>query len=921
MAREAVAQPPSAADEGLPKVYRAADVERGLYDQWVAADVFAPDGAGSRADWSKPPFVIIMPPPNVTGALHLGHAARATIEDALIRQARMTGRPTLWLPGKDHASISAQVVLDRILADEGLDRESLGRDRYLERMWRFMEETRDVISGQLRRIGASADWSRERFTMDSGSARAVRVSFKRLYDAGLAYRSEALINHCPGCRTSLSDLEVIATPERGTLWSIRYHLAREDGSPDPDAWITVATTRPETILGDTAVAVHPDDGRYRQLVGRQVVIPFVERVVPIIADEVVEPGFGTGAVKITPAHDHTDHETAQRHGLPAINVMNDDGTINENGAGYAGLDRFEARRRILADLEARDDLADSVAHEMIIGRCQRSDDIVEPLLKTSWFIKATALAPAALAAVREGRTRVVPKRFEKVFFHWLEGIHDWNVSRQLWWGHRIPAWYCPDGHVTVSDAEEGPAACETCGRPAAELRQDPDIFDTWYSSGLWPFSTLGWPDETPDLERFYPGTVMETAYDILFFWVARMMMLGEALTRQTPFEIVLLAGLVRDPQGQKMSKTRGNVIDPLGIMADQGADALRFALVHGTSPGADQRLSQARIDGARNFANKLWNAARFVLAARPQGVAADAALELPPPASWSPAEHWIVARVGATVAEMDGAFREMRLGEAARIASDAIWSDYCDWYLELAKARLADPATSPEQGAATWQVLAWALDRYLRLLHPLMPFITEAVWQRLPHAADDPALLIVASWPSEADAGAEPDAAQAAALDALIALVRAIRNARAEAGIEAGEWLEADVYLPEAATRNALAAVSEAIARLARIRPVRVHESPPDAGAASGAGHLTALSGRDEARLLRGSGQAERERMRLEAELRDAQAMLEAARARMSNKAFVSRAPVEVVEGARTRLGELEERVGRLEKRLSDLGR
>ncbi|HTS14867.1 MAG TPA: valine--tRNA ligase, partial [Candidatus Sulfotelmatobacter sp.] len=579
----------------MPKTYDPRGVEEAIYRQWLAADVFAPDGAGSRADAAKPPFVIIQPPPNVTGALHLGHAQRTAVEDALTRHARMTGRPTLYLPGMDHASIAAQVVLDRLLATEGQSRASLGREAYLERMRTFVATTRPIMRGQLERVGGSLDWGRERFTMDDTSARAVRTAFKRLYDDGLAYRTEALVNWCPGCRTSVSDLEVVGTPETGTLWTIRYHLLGPGGEPEPDGVIAVATTRPETLLGDTAVAVHPADARYAALIGRRVRIPFAERDVPVVADDAVDRGFGTGAVKVTPAHDQTDLEIGTRHGLSRITVLDDGARVSFPGP-YEGLDRFEARRRIVTDLEARGDLMGTAAHEMIVGRCQRSDDVIEPRLKTQWFLRMEPLAAKALAAVREGRTRFVPRRFEKVFFNWLEQIHDWNLSRQLWWGHRIPAWYCPDGHVTVSELPAGPAACAACGRPAAELEQDPDIFDTWFSSGLWPFSTLGWPDQTADLTRYYPGSVMETGYDIIFFWVARMMMLGIHLTGEAPFELVYLSGLVRDPYGQKMSKTRGNVVDPLETIDEFGADALRFALIHGTAPGNDLKLGRPKLE-------------------------------------------------------------------------------------------------------------------------------------------------------------------------------------------------------------------------------------------------------------------------------------------------------------------------------------
>ncbi len=521
----------------MPSVYRPQDVEPEIYRRWLEADVFAPDGAGSRPDPEMEPFTIIQPPPNVTGALHMGHALTSTVEDLMIRRARMLGHPTLFLPGVDHASIAAQFVLDRIIAADGETRDSLGRDRYLERMWQFVNETRDTIADQQRRLGISADWSRMRFTMDDGSAHAVRVAFKRLFDDGLAYRGEQLVNWCPTDQTSLSDLEVVATPMTGTLWHVRYHFVDDENRPIADETITVATTRPETILGDTAVAVHPDDPRYADLVGRSILIPFVDRIVPLIADDVVQRDFGTGAVKITPAHDAEDFATGKRHELPMIDVMTDDGRLNDNGGAYAGLTREDARQRIVADLEARGDLVKAVAHEMVVGRCQRSDDIVEPRLKTQWFINVRPMADKALAAVREGRTTFVPGRYpaERVFRDWMENIHDWNVSRQLWWGHRIPAWYCPDGHTTVSDEPNGPAACDACGRSAAELRQEDDIFDTWFSSGLWPFSTLGWPEQTADLDRYYPTTVMETGYDIIFFWVARMMMLGEWLTGREPF--------------------------------------------------------------------------------------------------------------------------------------------------------------------------------------------------------------------------------------------------------------------------------------------------------------------------------------------------------------------------------------------------
>ena len=898
----------------MPPTYDPSAVEADLYRRWLEADVFAPDGAGSRADQARPPFVIIQPPPNVTGALHLGHAQRTAVEDALIRHARMGRRPTLWLPGKDHASIAAQVVLDRILAAEGESRATLGRERYLERMWRFMDETQGLIEAQHRRLGASADWGRERFTMDPISARAVRRAFKRLHDDGLAYRAEALVNWCPGCRTSVSDLEVIPTPETGTLWTIRYHLLAADGMPDPDAWISVATTRPETILGDVAVAVHPEDGRYAGLVGRRARVPFVERDVPVIADDVVQRDFGTGAVKITPAHDHDDRETGLRHGLATIAVLDDGARVAGTGTAYDGLDRFDARRQIIAELDARGDLVTAAPHEMLIGRCQRSDDVVEPSLKTQWFIRTRPMADKAIAAVREGRTRFVPRRFERVFFAWLENIRDWNVSRQLWWGHRIPAWSCPDGHVTVSDAEAGPPACATCGRPAAELTQEADIFDTWFSSGLWPFSTLGWPEQTADLERYYPGSVLETAYDIIFFWVARMMMLGEWLTGEAPFAVVSLSGLVRDPYGAKMSKTKGNVVDPLALVDELGADALRFALIDGVAPGADVRLARPKLEGARNFGNKLWNAARFVVGARPAEIGADEPLGLPSAEALGPAERWILARCGATIAEVSRAFEELRLGEATRLLHAAIWSEYCDWYLELAKVRLASTAP-PAARTATWRTLAWVLERYVRLLHPVMPFLTEAIWQRLPHEPGDPGLLMTADWPGPERERALGDSAGGVGVVALLDLVRAIRNARAESAIPSSAWVPAELILPDAAVRAALDELRDGIGRLARLRPMTVREGRPPATASDG-GQIAVLVGGLEARLERPLADPAGERRRLERELGAARRQLSTAQVRLADESFVSRAPTRVVDAARARERDLADQVARLEAQL-----
>ena len=898
----------------LPKAYVPADFESAVYERWLAADVFAPDGAGARAEPGKPPFVIIQPPPNITGSLHLGHAQRTAVEDLLIRNARMRGHPALFLPGVDHASIAAQYVLDGIIAKEGETRESLGRERYLERMWQFINTTREVMLGQQRRLGASTDWSRLRFTMDEGSAKAVRTAFERLYRDGLAYRTEALINWCPGCRTSVSDLETVPTPETGTLWTIRYHLLDDaTGQPSPTETIQVATTRPETILGDTAVAVHPDDERYTAVVGRRVRIPFVDRDVPIVADAAVDRAFGTGAVKITPAHDQDDYALAKRHDLPMLTVLDDAAAINEAGDGYTGLDRYDARTRIVADLEARGDLAGSRPHEMLVGRCQRSNDVIEPRLKTQWFVRTKPLAEAALAATRGGETRIVPDRFEKVWEHWMTNIRDWNVSRQLWWGHRIPAWYCPDGHITVTSALGGPDACGTCGRAAAELTQDTDIFDTWFSSGLWPFSTLGWPDDTADLRTYYPGSVMETGHDILFFWVARMMMLGIHLTDAPPFHTVLLSGLIRDERGQRMSKTKGNVIDPLEVMEESGADALRFAVIHGATAGQDQKFGHPKLEVGRTFGNKLWNATRYVLGSRPASIPAGAVRVEPDPAHLGPIETWIRSRTAAAVVAVDRGIETFQLAEVTRALVEAIWSEFCDWGVEMAKVRLGNASLSDAEREATWWTLVEALDTFLRLLHPVMPFITETLWGALPHAVNDPALLIVARWPA---AGAQDPRAErdvAAALE----LIRAIRNARAEAGIEPGAWLP--VHVAPVRGGASLAGLDAAVERLARARPLTVGAAGATMPAEAAATAIAVVTPDFEAAIGRpeeATAPTAADRARLQKELAEADARLAAARARLADSRFLERAPARVVDGARASEAELAGQVERLRQSL-----
>ncbi|MFN2418382.1 MAG: valine--tRNA ligase [Candidatus Limnocylindria bacterium] len=877
----------------LPPRYDAAAVEPAVYARWEAADAFRPP---EEAPGGAERFVIIQPPPNVTGALHIGHALTFIVEDVMTRYHRMIGDDTLWLPGVDHASIGAQFVLDRIVAGEGESRVSLGRERYLERMRRFMDETRPVIRDQLRRFGCSLDWSRERFTMDGGSALAVRVAFKKLWDADLVYRGEALVNWCPRCLTTISDLENIHRDETGTIWTIRYHLERADGKPDPEAWISVATTRPETLLGDTAVAVHPDDGRYRELVGRHAVLPFLGRRLPIVADERVERAFGTGAVKITPAHDPDDYELAKRHGLPSINVLDEAARINDAGGDFFGRDRYEAREAILDRLRDMGDLEAEHPHQMVVGHCERCGTVVEPRLSVQWFVRVKPLAVRALASVREGRTKILPAHYEKVYAHWMENIHDWAVGRQLWWGHRIPAWFCPDGHVTVTDAADGPDACADCAGPAAHLTQETDIFDTWFSSGLWPFSTLGWPDDTPDMARFYPTSVMETGYDILFFWVARMMMLGLICTDAEPFHTVYLHGMIRAEGGVKMSKTKGNSIDPLGLVDEIGADALRFALVSGSSPGSDMRLTAAKLDGGRNFTNKLWNAARFVLANRPEEGTGPAASDAQP----SLAVRWIRSRLADATERATRQLDALDLGGYAATVYELAWSDYCDWFLEMAKVDLRREGVSDQERGVTWSAAAEALATMLRLLHPLMPFVTEEVWQAVgeadPKSTGREPLLISSAWPTTTDRDPEAETA----FDDLSTLVRGVRNLRTEAATPAGSWVPLVVQSADAASTDALESSAAYLEMLARVRPIEVRAAGDERPA------LVAASPLGAAWLGVDAGAAQTVGERRRAQLGELERNIERVRALLENPSFVAKAPGFVVARERQRLLDLE---------------
>ncbi len=751
----------------MPKTYDFKSTEQRLYDWWEKRGYFKPKGGKHT-----PRFVISMPPPNITAPLHLGHAIVASIQDMMIRYHRMQGDKTLWVPGSDHASIATQLRIEQMLRDEGTSREALGRDEFLRRAWDWKHKYGGIITQQHRSLGASCDWERERFTMDEGCNRAVREAFVRLYKKGLIYRGMYLVNWSPGLKTAVDDLEIEYNDEETLLYYFKYPIAGKPGQ-----YIPVATVRPETILGDTAVAVHPDDERYRHLIGETCLVPILNRTIPVIHDTYVSMEFGTGALKITPGHDPNDYDIGQRHGLQIINVLRPDATMSEAAGPYFGMDRFECRKRLWADMEAAGLTIKTEPYTTTIPRAQRGGEIIEPMISSQWYIKIGPLAEAAAAAVRDGRIRIVPERFTKVYFNWLENIRDWCISRQLWWGHRIPVWTCRDcGHEW--SPREDPGSCEKCGRHSIE--QDLDVLDTWFSSALWPFSTLGWPNDTPDLREFYPTTVMETGYDILFFWVARMVMFGLEFTGKAPFETVYLHGLIRDEQGRKMSKTLGNAIDPINVIEEYGADALRFTLLTSSTPGNDTNLNMQRVEANRNFANKIWNAARYIISNVDKGKGPRGAFDLQP-STFGLADRWILSRLNRTIADATRLIDEFQFGEAGRIIYEFFWSDFCDWYIEMSK--LGIERARP--------VLVHVLDQSLRLLHPYMPFVTEEVYQHLREAILGsrptplqqnawPEALIIAPWPEASAVDQDIEARMALLMDA----VRAIRNARAEYNVK-----------------------------------------------------------------------------------------------------------------------------------------
>lgn len=897
----------------MAKAYEPQQVEEQLYAWWEQRGFFQP-----KDNPDKKPFVMSMPPPNVTGELHMGHAMFVTIEDIITRWQRMCGNPTLWVPGTDHAGIATQLQVERSLQRQGTSRLQVGRETFEKLTWEWKEEFGGKITHQIRRIGASCDWSREHFTLDPGLSRAVRTAFKRLHDDGLIYRGTRLVNWSPNLQTAVSDLEVEHEERDVHMWHIRYPVA---GDWQPGEWqsgtwaaaageyITVATTRPETLMGDVAVAVNPEDPRYKHLLGKSVLLPVVGRVIPIVADEHADPEFGTGAVKITPAHDYNDYEVAQRQGLPLINIMNRDATLNDKAGCYAGVDRFAARKQILVDLEHEGLLVATFPHRMSVGISQRGGEIIEPLLSEQWFVRMQPLADLALEAVRSGTTKIVPENFERVYFHWLENIQDWCISRQLWWGHRIPVWYTADGEMIVP----GPDDPDPVG---PGITQDPDVLDTWFSSGLWPFSTLGWPDNTPDLQRYYPTTFMETGYDILFFWVARMMMLGCYLTGQAPFETIYLHGLVRDKDGRKMSKTYGNVVNPLEIMAQFGTDALRFTLATSSSPGQDLNLNPERIESGRNFANKLWNVTRFVLGRfgdwKPDTsaiVTGHCLLNYP----YTVVDRWILSRYQHLVNDVDRLMRGHNYGEAGRQIQEFLWSEFADWYVEMAKAQLDN--TDERRQLLTKEVLYTVLEGALRLLHPFMPFVTEEAWQyltgRVQHGTNAESIMY-AEYPQSGTALIDTTAERTVAL--LRDIVVGIRNVRSEYKVEPAKFIGVTIVSPHVDTLNEQQALLVRLARIAQAESTFVAELAVRPKLAA-----TVVIGDVEIFIpLAGMIDLDAERQRLGREFEAAQTDVARRRARLADESFTSKAPANIVQRERDNLAAAEAQLDRLTQRMAD---
>ncbi len=873
----------------MQKTYNPGDFEDRIYAGWENAGCFR-----AEIDKDKVPFTIMMPPPNITGQLHMGHAMDAAMQDTLIRFKRMQGYAALWLPGYDHASIATEVKIVEKLREEGESKQSLGREGFLKRAWEWTEKYGGRITLQQRKLGASCDWSRQAFTMDERCSRAVREAFVNLYKKGLIYRGNRIINWCTQCKTALSDAEVEYAEEAGHFWHIRYPFADGQGE------VIVATTRPETMLGDTAVAVNPADERYKALVGKTLRLPLTDREIPVVADEYVDMEFGTGCVKITPAHDPNDFEVGKRHDLPVIRVMNDDGTMNEQAGGYAGQDRYAARKNIVADLEAGGYLVKVEPHVHNVGHCYRCHTTVEPIVSRQWFVKMEPLAKPAIAAVMKNKVKFIPERFTKVYYNWMENVRDWCISRQLWWGHRIPVWYCDDCGATVCEKED-PAVCPVCG--GAHLRQDEDVLDTWFSSALWPFSTLGFPEKTADYEYFYPTDVLVTGYDIIFFWVARMIFSGIEHTGKVPFRDVLIHGLVRDEQGRKMSKSLGNGVDPLEVVQKYGADSLRLSLLTGVGAGNDTRYSDTKVESCRNFINKLWNASRFVL------MNAEGKTIVPVESvRFSPADKWIISRLQNCIREVTTNLNKYELGVAADLITDFVWGDFCDWYIELSKPALYGEDEEKKSGALS--VLCFVLENALKLLHPFVPFVTEEIWHNLPGKSEKD-ILMLASFPRYNSKLSYKK--EAKSFEGVMEIIKAVRAMKKAADCPPSRKVE--VYLVTESKRL-VQLNKDSIMKLSGASAVKFAES----GAAVEG--KTVSQATEIAQIYIPLGELvdiEKEKARLAAEIERVNGEIARAEGKLANAAFVAKAPKKLVDGEREKLEKYRDMKAKFEEQLAGL--
>lgn len=877
-------------NEGLAKTYNPKDFEERIYEFWNENGYFRAD-----VNKEKKPFTIMMPPPNVTGNLHMGHALNGTIQDILIRWKRMEGYEALWLPGTDHASISTEARVVAKIESEGKSKQELGREKFLEEAWDWTEKYGGNIRNQLRKLGVSCDWSKERFTLDEGLSKAVEEAFIRLYEKGLIYRGDRIINWCPSCGTALSDAEVEHEESQGKLWHIKYP------AKDSNEYIVIATTRPETMLGDLAVAVHPEDERYSNLIGKTLILPLVNREIPIIADEYVEREFGTGAVKITPSHDPNDFEVGARHNLGQLRVMNDDGSINEHGGKYCGLDRYEARKEIVKDLEELGYLVEIKDHANSVGHCERCSTIVEPIISKQWFVKMQPLTEPAISAYKEGKLKFIPERFGKIYLNWLENLRDWCISRQLWWGHRLPVYYCQDcNEVIVS--KENPEKC-SCG--STNFVQDPDTLDTWFSSALWPFSTLGWPEKTQELDYFYPTDVLVTGYDIIFFWVVRMVFSGLEYVGDMPFENVFFTGLVRDSQGRKMSKSLGNGIDPLDLIEQYGADALRFSLVTGNTPGNDMRFYIERVEASRNFANKLWNASRFVL----MHLDENAVDENQAISNLSQEDKWIISRINTVIKEVTENLRKYELGIAAQKIYDFTWNEYCDWYIEMVKPRLFSDDNKDKDTAK--YVLLIVLRDILKLLHPFIPYITEEIWTYLPGKDKE---LIIEQWPLYNEERSYKDAEKS--IDFIMESVKSIRNIRAEMNVVPSKKAKA-IFVTSDADLNRILSTSERFFKtLASASEIQVTESKDNIGEdamSTVVGNCTIFLPLEELVDM------EKEIERLQKEKEKLEGEIKRVKSKLSNEGFVSKAPKQVIDQEREKEIKYQQMMEKVLERLDSL--